>query len=107
MPPATSRALARALGIPHIPPVLDPVELIPLETSAPVSNNVSDGFVTAGFFQFDRVTREGETVPATHDNTPFSEEGTEQAVRFLETWLAGEAEIIDPYELLETPPLAE
>ena len=105
VPPASGKALARALAVTHVEPVVEPVELLP-SAPAPLSENTSRG-VTAGFFQYDRVsTREGDTTPATHGNTPLSQEAELQARHFLETWLGeGPAEILDPYDVLETPPL--
>jgi hypothetical protein len=45
-------------------------------------------------------------VRAEHDNLAKSTEGLLQATHFLQTWVdTGLAEIIDPYAVLETPPL--
>lgn len=105
VPPAAGRALARGLGIPQVPPVLVPDDLIPVTGPAPVSANFSGG-TTAGYFQLDRVTDNGKVVAATHDNTPYSPEVLLQAGHFLETWLeSGTPEILDPYFELKTPPL--
>ncbi|MCK6574121.1 hypothetical protein L6V77_23830 [Myxococcota bacterium] len=108
VPNVCNRALARALGIPHIPPVLQPVGIVPVLDGAPVRGNLDDGRTTAGLFQFDRVVeRAGEpVVRAEHDNLAKSTEGLLQATHFLQTWVdTGLAEIIDPYAVLETPPL--
>lgn len=108
VPNVCNRALARALGIPHIPPVLQPVGIVPVLDGAPVRGNLDDGRTTAGLFQFDRVVeRPGEpVVRAEHDNLAKSTEGLLQATHFLQTWVdTGLAEIIDPYAVLETPPL--
>jgi hypothetical protein len=106
VPAATGQILARALGIPHIPPVSEPVEIIPVETAMPVSGNIADGEATAGYFQFDRVSDGRNAQVATHDNTPLGPEGAAQAVEFFTTWNEdGMARIIDPYELLGTRPL--
>lgn len=104
VPPATGRALARSMALPHVPPVVEPVSLLTVSAPAPLVANV-DG-TTAGFFQLDRVT-EGEGVaPSTHANTPSSPEGRLMITTFLGTWMAGETpRIVDPYAELGTPPL--
>ena len=50
VPPAAGRALARALGIPHLAPVVQRVELIDVIESGPVEGNWADGGRTAAFF---------------------------------------------------------
>jgi len=106
VPPSTSRALARALGIPHIEPVASPVSLLPV-LSPPVSGTLSDGAVTAGYFQHDRITTDdGVIEPAGHTSTPVSAESLHQVRRFLSDWRSGETPtIVDPYSELGTPPL--
>jgi len=108
VPNVCNRSLARALGIPHVPPVLQPVGIVPVLDGAPVRGNLDEGRTTAGLFQFDRVVeRPGEpVVRAEHDNLAKSTEGLLQATHFLQTWVdTGLAEIIDPYAVLGTPPL--
>ena len=108
VPVPTGKAFARALMIPHVGEVRDPIELIPVEESTPVAGNLAEGTVTAGFFQFDRVSSGDSAIPSDHDNTPFSAEGTEQTKHFLGTWIDETVpEIIDPYEVLGTPELEE
>ncbi len=106
VPPQTAYSLARSLDIPHVGPVF--TEVFGLEQQpAPASNNTQYG-VTAGYFQFDRITNEDRdrVEIATHSRLPPSPEALLQARHFLAGWLAGETpEIIDPYERLETPPL--
>lgn len=103
VPPTTGRHLARALGIPHVPPVRTPVPLLEVTDAAPVSGNV-DGR-TQGFFQYDRVGG-GAPEAAMHGNTPFSPEGRFQTKTFLEAWRDGDVPpIVDPYEALMTSPL--
>lgn len=98
VPPSSGRALARALGVSHVPQVLDPVSLLPLEATTPVSANQLDGTTTAGFFQFGDVTDGDAVVASTHNNTPGSVEARAQVLHFFSTWAAtGTAEIIDPY----------
>ncbi len=106
VPPSTSRALARALGTPHIEPVASPVSLLPV-VSAPVSGTLSEGTVTAGYFQHDRITTsDGELESAGHQSTPVSPESLHQVRRFLADWRSGETPtIVDPYAELGTPPL--
>ena len=105
--PAAGKALARALGIPHVPPVLDPVALIATSSPAPVVGNLVDGAATAGFFQYDRVSEGAGVTAATHNNTLFSAEASLQALHFLRAWRdTGRGEIIDPYAELSTPALS-
>jgi hypothetical protein len=75
--------------------------------SLPVSGNLGDGAVTAGFMQLDRATdSDGSVVLATHENGSTCPETLSQERHFLETWLTqGVPEIEDPYESLGTPPL--
>ncbi|MGM0575373.1 MAG: hypothetical protein ACQEXJ_06555 [Myxococcota bacterium] len=105
VPPAAGKALARAMGIPHVGEVLDEVALLPRDT-LPVEANVDGSGTTAGFFQYDRVGGGSGATAATHDNTPFSPECRLQSRHFFRTWLdTGTAELLDPYEELSTPPL--
>lgn len=98
VPPSSGRALARALGVSHVPQVLEPVSLVVPEPSAPVSANQLDGTTTAGFFQFGDVTDGDAVVESTHNNTPGSVEARAQVLHFFSTWAdTGTAEIIDPY----------
>ena len=109
IPEVACRALTRALGLPHVPPRPVPYDGVPLSDEAPVSLNLLDGSRTAGFFQFDRIRRSaGDDIEAaSHDYMPSSEEGELQFEHFMDGWLdpATEPEIVDPYVLLETPPL--
>jgi hypothetical protein len=108
VPPASGRALARALDVPHLGTVVEEVALIPVEPTLPTRGNVADGAATAGFFQLDRVSSGEEAVEATHNNTSLSAEGFLQTGHFLTTWAEdGLGEILDPYEELGTPPLGE
>ena len=108
VPVPTGKALARSLDIPHVGEVRDPIELIPVEDTTPVAGNLADGTVTAGFFQFDRVSSGDGVVASDHDNTPFSAEGTEQTTHFLGTWIdLGIPEIVDPYVTLGTAELEQ
>ena len=105
VPPSTAKALARALGLRHIEPVSDAVELLEV-VDAPFQGPESDTPDTAGFFQYDRVSRGNGVRPASHGNLPGSPEGRAQSNHFFRTWhRLGDAEIIDPYTELETPAL--
>jgi dienelactone hydrolase len=106
VPPASGRMLARSVGAPHIAPVAEEIGLIDVVDDLPVSGNVGGGDRTAGFFQYDRVTRRDRIVPATHVDTAKGDENMLQIRRFLEGWSAGLVpEIIDPYAELGTGPL--
>lgn len=108
VPNSANRALARAFDVPLVAPVLQQVGLVPDAPPVPFSGNVAQGQATAGLFQFDRITRIGNTIPekAEHGNMPRSQEALLQDLHFVQTWLAtGKAEIVDPYALLKTPPL--
>lgn len=106
VPPATGRALARALGIPHVGPVFTPVDLIE-QQMAPIKANLWDGQATAGYTQLDRITNDdGVLVESRHASTPLSPEAQHQAQAFVDPWVAGEQpEVVDPYLDLGTPPL--
>ncbi len=110
VPNVCNRALARALGVPQVAPALQTVGVIPEAPAAPFSGNLNEGRTTAGLFQFDRVTEHAGEAPvkAAHDNLAKSVEGILQATHFLETWISGgPPELVDPYVVLGTPPLAE
>ncbi len=106
----SNRILARALGLHHVPPVVQDVHLIPVAGEAPISNNLEgpDGqSVTAGLFQLDRVreTPRGRPVKAGHNNA-LAMEGFFQLYTFLFAWRDGQAPtIVDPYAELMTPTL--
>lgn len=96
VPETTNVMLARALGVPHVPPVLREIELLEPAGAAPLQGNV-DG-VTAGLIQFDFIVRDGERRVADHGNIGASEVGAHSWFRFIEGWLDdGSAVIVDPY----------
>jgi pimeloyl-ACP methyl ester carboxylesterase len=102
IPNTASNALARAMGITHVQPVLQTVGLIDTKP-APLSGNVADGDATAGFFQFDEVVVQmgGRPVRANHSNTVGSFEGFGQLMNFFESWLGdGPPTIVNPYDAL-------
>ena len=103
VPPATAKALAHGLNIPHLAPVLDPVEMLDVQ-EGPLKANLPSG-ATGAYFQFDRVTVNGTVVPADHGNLPNSPEAIWMIQHFLNTHLNGQTEIVEPYGELGTPPL--
>ena len=50
VPPATAKALAHGLGLPHLRPILDEV---PLDVVEAFLGNLTEG-ATGAYFQFDR-----------------------------------------------------
>ena len=107
VPNVATRVLARAMAITHAGNVFQPISLLPLAATLPISGNLPDGG-TAALFQFDRVTEKVIEGPkkANHSDTPACLEAMAQDGHFIETWLAGKpAEVIDPYVTLKTPPL--
>jgi len=104
VPNVSNRVLARAMGIPQVPPVLQSIDPLPTTGPAPVSANGELG-QTVGLFQFDRIVdARGQIVPATHSNVGASTVGLECWSRFLEGWLTdGTPVIVDPYEALGVP----
>ena len=103
VPPSTGKALARALGLAHIRPVYEDVATLEV-VEAPYEGATPGTPDTAGFFQYDRVTYGDGVRPASHGNLPVSAEGRIQAMHFLRTWRrSGDAEIVDPYSVNETP----
>jgi dienelactone hydrolase len=101
VPPATGKALARALGLPHVAPVVEEVALVSPVVAAPV-----EGGRVAGFLQLDRVSGDDGVEVAIHHNTPMSPEGELVWRTFLEGPAAGAGpRIVDPYASRGTPPL--
>ncbi len=106
VPPASGRALARAMNLPHFSEVLETVELVDLIPEVPLSGNINDGAGTAGFFQLDRITRNGEVRIASHTDTAKSDEVSLMIRSFFTPWAQGQVPVIvDPYIELGTPPL--
>ncbi|MEZ4265304.1 MAG: hypothetical protein R3F39_02910 [Myxococcota bacterium] len=108
VPNVANRSVARALGTPQVGEVRQPVGVVPRDIALPLSGNLDAGALTAGVFQYDRIRKSaGAAVEkATHDNVTKSYESVEQLLHFFATWLdTGVPEILDPYALLDTPPL--
>lgn len=105
VPKTSGHALARALGVPHMEPVVEPVALLTPTADHPIAGN-GPGGTTQAFFQYDRTTYEGQLQPATHIDTPKGEEAQYQMRQFLQGWLnEGVPVAIDPYAELGTPAL--
>jgi hypothetical protein len=103
----SNHALARAMDIPELPPVLTDVGIIPLLTGTSVAGNLDNGALTAALFQYDRITETagGAVLAATHQNVSASVEGLYQTKVLLQTWVSGGAPmIVNPYAALGTPP---
>jgi hypothetical protein len=92
VPNSTSRALARAVGLPLID-ALDPISGLP-SVEGPVTANLPSG-VTGAISQFDRM--DGDKM-ASHGELLFSAEGKAQYVEFFLTALSNDhATIPSPY----------
>ena len=108
VPPSSGRTYARSINIPHLAPVVQPVELIDVIEDGPVVGNFADGSRTAAYFQLDRVTRNGEVSPAEHTDTAKCDETAFMVRQFFGDWAAGDVpRISNPYPELGTPPLPE
>jgi hypothetical protein len=108
VPNSTTAVLARCLGIPALSPVVLPISLLEVEPTLPVSGNLNEGTLTAGLFQYDRITENSGEPPrmVDHDDLPVSLESFLQTQHFLQTWWTTSLpEILDPYFELGTPPL--
>ncbi len=104
VPPAAGRALARALEAHHVEQVVEPVDGLQTAAASMTANHASGA--TVGYFQYDRLTNGGIVEPSGHANTPWREESTLQLRAWLTSWLEqGQAEAVDPYAILGTPPL--
>lgn len=109
VPNIATRSLARALALPQVPTVIAPIDALRQEPAAPVAANLGQA-LTAGLFQYDRVTRKAGQNPvrATHAGVFSGIELIDQVAVFLDSWLASAERIptiIDPYAANGTPPL--
>jgi hypothetical protein len=96
VPPPAGRMLARALGLPHVAPVVEAVPLLGPVIDAPVVADL-DGR-TVGFFQYGVVHEGGVEALADHVTTVFSDEHLRQLRAWWTSWLDEPApRIIDPY----------
>lgn len=95
VPNSATRNLARALGVPIVPPVLAEWTHIDIADGS-VSANMTEG-TTGGLVQLDRVTSgvDGATEVADHNNTAFSSEVRAMAKLFFDAWAAGELPVIE------------
>ena len=100
VPPASAKALARGLGLPHLAPVADPVPGLE-EVDGPLAANGPDGS-TIAYFQLDRVTA-GSVQTATHGNVPGSDEVRWMTLGLFGGHLSDGAFLDDPYAALGTP----
>lgn len=104
VPVTAGEYMARGLDLPLLQPQVHPVSGLRTGPSAPVSAN-EDG-LTAGLFQFDRATDDGEVIPSSHGELIGLEEGQLQLRHYLQTWeQTGVPEVLDPYAELGTPAL--
>jgi hypothetical protein len=104
----SNHALARAMDIPELPPVLTPVGIIPVLTGTSVSGDLAGGALTAALFEYDRMTdtQGGPVAPATHADVSTSVEALYQTKQFVQSWVDGSVPVIvNPYAALNTPPL--
>jgi pimeloyl-ACP methyl ester carboxylesterase len=100
VPNTSNRTLARALDIPQVPPMLQPIGIVPATGMAPISANLADGR-TAGVLQFDHIVENGMAKPATHSNIGDSAVGVEAWMDFIDSYLkTGTPVIVDPYAKL-------
>ena len=105
VPPSTGKALARAMGLTHVKPIYEEVATLEV-VDAPFRGPDEEVADTAAFFQYDRVTLNGNVVRVDHNNLHSSDEGRLQIMGFLGRWQeTGNAEVIDPYGEIGTPPL--
>ncbi|MCB9787957.1 MAG: hypothetical protein H6744_14830 [Deltaproteobacteria bacterium] len=108
VPNVANRSVARALGLPQVGQVRQVIGVVPRDIALPLAGNLEGGQLTAGVFQYDRIRKSSEAAveKATHDNLTKSYESVEQLLHFITTWLdTGVPELIDPYVVLDTPPL--
>ncbi|HUU03617.1 MAG TPA: hypothetical protein VM425_19430 [Myxococcota bacterium] len=96
VPNSANEALARALGLAHLRPVLREVYGLSPEDEPMSRNNPQE--VTAGFFQFDLLSN-GD--PAEHTEIYADPLAQAQWIHFFETFRdSGVPELVDPYRVL-------
>ena len=92
---SSNRALAQAMRLPQVPPILEVIDGTPRAVAVPILGNLP-GNRTAGLLQFDHITRGSGFEPATHSNLGGSVVGMLTWLHFLDTYLvSGVPEIID------------
>lgn len=92
VPNSSTRALARALGVPIVPPVVEAWDDMAI-ADGPVAGNVAG--MTGGLVQFTEVTSGQRLQTAGHNNTVFSAEVLALAQTFFAAWRAGETPRIE------------
>ncbi len=98
VPEVTHIALARAMGVVHVEPVVRPVELLEV-VPAPMSGNIAPG-VTGAFLQFDFLDSGPDAEPSNHGDIAESPAGVRTWLHFMRTHREdGQAEVIDPYDI--------
>lgn len=97
IPNASTRHLARALGVEHAGPLLQPVDGLEIADGAPIRANV--GGATGALWQYDTVHHDGVLGDAEHSSVFDADEHTAQLRAFLVALREGRGEVIDP----ETP----
>ncbi|MFN3199262.1 MAG: hypothetical protein ACE366_12745 [Bradymonadia bacterium] len=99
VPNSASHILAQAMGIPHMTPVKVALPLLEVIDADKISANMP-GEITAGLFQFDKITPAGRNSLeiVEHETLPTSDEALEQLGHFVRTWVNdGQPEIINPW----------
>lgn len=110
VPNVSTLAQVRAMGIPALAPRFIEPGLLPTIDQLPLQGNLQEGTLTAGFFQFDRVTKKegGPVIKAQHAGMHQGREFLLQLSTFIASWRDHPQripQIVDPYALLATPPL--
>ena len=88
MPNMATAYLARAIGVPLLPPVLYNINGINKTDTFPeqgISLNI-DGMITGGVSQFYDITINGNDVTADHDNLLYSDQGLYEATNFIKSY---------------------
>lgn len=99
VPNSASHILAQAMDIPHMTPVKVALPLLEVIDADAISGNYTGG-VTAGLFQYDKITPAGrDTLEIVeHETLPTSDQALEQLGHFVRTWVRdGTPEIINPW----------
>ena len=106
VPNPANRMLARGLRIPLVGSIYQEIDFLEHFMETPVSFNVpwQDKSVTAGLFQFNRVSSGFRVIASDHDNVPYGKEASFQSYRFITSWIEeDQPQIIDPYVVFNVP----